>query len=62
MNRRAFLHQSAWIGAGAALLPLWLSGCKKTDLYDQPLFQGEVVIVPVQDTCHCAVGQPGEHM
>jgi hypothetical protein len=45
MNRRAFLHQSAWIGAGAALLPLWLSGCKKTDLYDQPLFQGEVIIV-----------------
>ena len=45
MNRRAFLHQSAWIGAGAALLPLWLSGCKKTDLYDQPPFQGEVMIV-----------------
>ncbi|MFN5620210.1 MAG: flavin monoamine oxidase family protein [Flavobacteriales bacterium] len=45
MNRRDFLHRSAWLGAGSVMLPLWLNACKKTTLFDQPAFQGEVIVV-----------------
>jgi len=45
MNRRRFLHHSAWLAAGAIAAPSLFSSCKKTDLFDKNAFKGEVIIV-----------------
>jgi monoamine oxidase len=45
LDRRKFITQSALSAASLTLLPYLLSSCKKTDLFDDSTFNGEVVII-----------------
>lgn len=45
MNRRRFLHHSAWLAAGAIAAPALFSSCKKTNLFESESFSGEVIVV-----------------
>jgi len=45
LNRRKFISQTAMSASGFALLPLWLSSCKKEMLFSNSSFKGKVIVI-----------------
>ncbi|MGD1847659.1 MAG: flavin monoamine oxidase family protein [Salibacteraceae bacterium] len=45
MNRKEFLHKSAYGALGAVALSQWLWACRKTELFEEGDYSGKVVVI-----------------